>query len=225
MCGRFVQSSPLPRLISAFGVESCSFQFAPHYNIAPSQNILTIRLDERGKRQLTALQWGFVPHWAKDMSGPHPINARAETVAEKPMFRDSFKRHRCLVPADAFYEWQALETGKQPFCIRRKDAKPFAFGAIWDRWEKEGKKLETVSILVTSANSLMSQIHDRMPVILPSEAYGTWLTPGPLRAEAKEELLVPISPDGWIAYPVSRDVNKPQNDFERLMMKARPGQD
>lgn len=225
MCGRFVQSSPVKRLVQAFGVEVGAAQTSPHYNVAPSQPILAVRLDEEDRRALVVLKWGLVPRWAKDLGGPKPINARAETVAEKPMFRDAFKRRRCLVPADAFYEWRAGRNGKQPYCIRRQDAEPFAFGGIWESWQGGGERLETVSILVTGANTLMSPIHDRMPVIVPADAYLTWLSHDPLPPEAKERLLAPPLPAGWIAYPVSRAVNQAQNDYPALMNEIELPQD
>lgn len=149
--------------------------FRPRYNIPPSANILTVRLGADDERELVRLKWGFVPHWAKDLKGPKPCNARAETVAEKPLFRDAFKRQRCIVPVDAFYEWQNGPNGKQPYCYRRHDEQPFGIAGIWSHWKGEAGKLETVSLVVTSANDLMTPIHDRVPVIIEPDALEEWL--------------------------------------------------
>lgn len=217
MCGRIVQSSRLDQLIDVFGIIHLGAIPPARYNIPPSSDILSVRLDEEGVRELVTLKWGFVPHWAKDLSGVKPINARAETVADKPMFRDAFKLRRCIVPVDAFYEWKSGPQEKQPYCIRRHDEQPFAIAGIWSRWHREETTLETVSLLVTAANALMAPIHDRIPVIVPQDAFGIWLENKPLDMAVRERLLAPPAQEGYVAYAVRKTVNKPVYDSPDLL--------
>jgi putative SOS response-associated peptidase YedK len=163
---------------------------------------------------LSWLHWGLIPSWAKDKTiGHHTINARAETVAEKPTFRASFRKRRCLIPATGFFEWQATNGHKQPYNIRVGDGKLFAFAGLWEHWEpKDQPPIESCTIIVTEANDAVAPIHDRMPVILHPDTYNTWLDPNYREKEALKALLKPC-PVHWInAYPVSTHVNKPQND-------------
>ncbi len=160
------------------------------------------------------LRWGLVPSWAKDpQMGARMINARGETVAEKPSFRSAVKSRRCLIPADGFYEWVKTDGGKQPHFIHFADARPFAFAGLWERWNKgEGDPLETCTIITTSPNDLIAGLHDRMPVILPDDRYDEWLKPEPLAADRLSEILVAHPAGQMEAYPVSTYVNKPAND-------------
>jgi putative SOS response-associated peptidase YedK len=186
--------------------------FEPRYNVAPTQLVPAVR-QEDGKRRLVTLRWGLIPSWAKDAKiGYRLINARADTVAAKPSFRSAFKRRRCLVPADGFYEWKRSGTLKQPFFIHRKDEEPFAFAGLWEGWEnpEDDKEVQSCSLITTEANELMAPIHDRMPVILPVSAYDRWLDPD----EPVNDLQSPLKPypaDEMAAYPISTYVNSPKN--------------
>ena len=212
MCGRFSQTrswSELAELYEAPGGEPPR-NLAPRYNVAPTQAIPIVRIEEDGRRGLVMARWGLVPSWAKDVAiGARLINARAETAAEKPAFRDAVRRRRCLIPADGFYEWQARPRGpKQPHHIARADGGAMAFAGLWERWDRapDGRPLVSCTILTTEANALVRPIHDRMPVILDPEDEGPWLDVGdPAR-------LRPISADALRANPVGRRVNDVRND-------------
>ena len=157
--------------------------------------------------------WGLIPSWAKDPAiGNKMINARAETVSEKPSFRSAFKKRRCLILADGFYEWQKTDDGKQPYHIKMEDDSPFAFAGLWEAWDKYGEEIRSGTIITTDANDLMNEIHHRMPVILHPEDYGLWLDPDFDEKEALTSLLKPYPSDAMEAYPVSRRVNKPANN-------------
>jgi putative SOS response-associated peptidase YedK len=185
----------------------------PRYNIAPTQPVLAAYLDDDGQRGLTFFQWGLIPSWSKDVSlGAKMINARSETVAEKPAFRNAFKRRRCLIPADGFYEWQKQNGKKQPIYIHGTDGRPFALAGLWEVWQDpEGTRLQTCTILTTTPNELMAAIHDRMPVIIEPEDYATWLEPGQ-NPDTALHLLRPYPAEKMAAYPVSTAVNNPRND-------------
>jgi len=214
MCGRFTLFTPASRLAEVF-LPGEAVTLAPRYNIAPSQPVLTVRTSPAtGRREFATPRWGLVPSWAKDASiGNRLINARAETVSEKPAFRRAFRERRCLVPADGFYEWKQEEKGKRPFFIRMRGADPFAFAGLWERWEGiTGEAVETCVILTTAPNELLGALHDRMPLILPPEAYGPWLDPAVRSPEALSPLLKPFPADAMEAYPVGRSVNNPRTD-------------
>ncbi len=191
----------------------------PRWNVAPTQEVPAVRREGDG-RHLVLLRWGLVPFWAGDPSvGARMINARAETVAGKPAFRDAFRRRRCLVPADGFYEWRAEGRRRQGYAIRRRDRAPFAFAGLWERWNgpKGGPApaapLETVTVITTTANATLAPLHERMPVILDAGDWERWLDPAAPAAEL-ERLLVP-APDGLLeAYPVGPRVNSVANDDE-----------
>jgi len=191
--------------------------FEPRYNIAPTQDVLVVRERERGEREAAMLRWGLVPSWAKELQAGAPlINARAETVAEKPAFRTALRRRRCLIPADGFYEWQkasgaAARGKKQPYYIHRRDERPFAFAGLWERWTG-GPEVESCTIVTTSANNTLSALHDRMPVILSEEDYALWLDPAVEDAAAVTPLLVPAAEVVLVAEPVSTHVNRVAND-------------
>ncbi len=216
MCGRFTLFEPDTVLAREFGVSDFARR-SPRYNIAPSQPVSAVRATSTGSgRELSLLRWGLIPSWSKDSTiGNRLINARAETVREKPSFRTAFKRHRCLIPANGFYEWQRQERGKQPFYIRMRDGHVFAFAGLWDRWEggEEGA-VETCTILTTAANSVLAPIHDRMPVILPPGEYGRWLDPTLKDTDSLVSLLVPSPPEEMNAFPVRPRVNAPSVDDE-----------
>ncbi len=192
----------------------------PSYNIAPTQEVAAM-VEEDETRKLEMFRWGLIPSWAKDPSiGNKMINARAETVSEKPSFRSAFKKRRCLIVADGFYEWQKTDNGKQPFYVRMKDSSPFAFAGLWETWDKEGEEVRSCSIITTDANDLMNEIHHRMPVILPPETYGVWLDRGFEEREAFSNMLRPYPSDEMEAYPVSRRVNKPANNEPSVIEPA-----
>ncbi|MBU2091237.1 MAG: SOS response-associated peptidase, partial [Alphaproteobacteria bacterium] len=172
MCGRYALTQPPEELHRLFAAEGAVPDWQPRYNIAPQTAILAVRVRE-GRRELASLRWGLVPHWAKDAAiGAKLANARGETVAEKPAFRDAFQRSRCIVPASAYYEWQKSGNGKQPYAVRLKDADCFGLAGLWSRWTApDGSVLDTVALLTTEPNLLLAGIHDRMPVILAPDDY------------------------------------------------------
>jgi putative SOS response-associated peptidase YedK len=216
MCGRFTLFEPDKVLAKEFGVSVFS-SLSPRYNIAPSQPVVAVRTVAAGSgREFALLRWGLIPSWSKDPAiGNRLINARAETAREKPSFRNAFKRHRCLIPTNGFYEWQRLEHGKQPYFVRMRDERIFAFAGLWDRWEgSEEDAIETCTILTTAANAVLAPIHDRMPVILPSTEYDRWLDPSLKDLDSLTPLLVPFPPEEMLAYPVSPRVNAPSTDDE-----------
>jgi putative SOS response-associated peptidase YedK len=232
MCGRFALISPGDSLQAAFAVEQTHLdlaQIGPRYNIAPTQPVLAVRLAASGslatngrQRELTLLRWGLVPSWSQDSKmGARLINARSETVAEKPAFRAAFKRRRCLIPADGFYEWQKTDSGKQPMYIHLRDERPFALAGLWEIWQgADGSELETCTILTTSPNELMEPIHNRMPVILDPADYDEWLHADP-KPETGLHLLRPYPADEMAAYPVSAWVNSPAHDDPDCLAVAR----
>jgi putative SOS response-associated peptidase YedK len=216
MCGRYSLTTPVDALRDLFGFDARP-NLAPRYNIAPTQEVAVVRLaSEAGGRQLAMLRWGLIPSWAKDPSiGSRMINARAETVAEKPAFRTAFRRRRCLVLADGSYEWKTSGDGpKQPWRITCADAAAFAFAGLWEHWDSpDGETLESCTIVTTEAAPAISHIHPRMPVILAPGERESWLSGDPADAGG---LLHPY--DGTLeAYPVSRRVNNVRNDDDALI--------
>lgn len=219
MCGRYTLSSPTDLLADLLELDSVP-DLAPRYNIAPTQEAAVVRVTgETGARTLDLLRWGLIPFWSKDPGiGNRMINARAETVGEKPAYRTSFKRKRCLVPADGFYEWQATGGPKQPFYFRFEGGGPFAMAGLWDRWEKgEGEPVETYTILTTEPNEVVAPVHRRMPVILDRETMAIWLDPAIEDAERLTPLLGPFPAAGMEGFPVSTFVNSPGNDTPRCI--------
>jgi putative SOS response-associated peptidase YedK len=215
MCGRFSLHTVRERIAEHFDAEEFSeTRIFQRWNVAPSQEVLVVRASEAGRRELTFLRWGLVPHWAKEGKFQYStINARAETVASKPAFRDSFRRRRCLIPADGFYEWQPAKPRKQPWFIRVKGADLFAFAGLWDRWRGAGGEVvESFTIVVTDANDLLRPIHDRMPVILVPADYQAWLDPSRFEPGRLAGLLRQYPADKMDAYRVSSGVNTPAND-------------
>ncbi len=224
MCGRFTLRAPASVVAEQFGLFDTA-PLSPRYNIAPSQTVAAVRRATESvepARQLVLLQWGLVPSWAKDAKvGNRLINARAETVAEKPAFRAALRRRRCLVVADGFYEWQRTGGKKQPYFIRLADDRPFAFAGLWERWEgPDHAALETCTLITTEANELMAPIHDRMPVILSPDDYDRWLDPAIQKPEHLQPLLRPYPSDAMVAYPVTTHVNNPKNEDPRCIVPA-----
>lgn len=203
----------------AFGLEETPV-FSPRYNIAPTQPAPVVVEGDAGRR-FEMFRWGLIPSWAKDPAIANKlINARSETVAEKPSFRAAFKQRRCLMIADGFYEWQKGPKSKQPFHIRMKDGRPFAFAALWERWEGDGETVRTCCILTTTPNDLMRTIHDRMPVILEPRDFELWLDPKVNKAEKLLPLLVAHSEKAMTAFAVSTRVNSPSRDDSDCILPA-----
>jgi putative SOS response-associated peptidase YedK len=214
MCSRFSQTATPEMIVQQFDVAVPPL-FAPRYNIAPSQPVVAIRIEPgTATRQLVLLRWGLIPSWAKDPKiGYQCINAKSETVAEKPSFRDAFKARRCLVIATGFYEWQVQGRAKQPMWIGLKSRRPFAFAGLWEQWQPpEGEAIESCTIITTEPNELLRPIHNRMPVILPPASYGRWLNQTVQQAEPLKALLRPYPGDELLAHPVSTLVNNPRHD-------------
>jgi putative SOS response-associated peptidase YedK len=184
MCGRFALIIDASLLADVFDVDPPR-ELEPRFNIAPTQTIPIVRANREGSRELALVRWGLVPSWAKDEKmGARMINARGETVVEKPSFRSAVKSRRCLIPADGFYEWVRTGEGKQPHFIHFSDARVFAFAGLWERWHKaSGEPVDTCTVITTSPNELIADLHDRMPVILPQTVYDEWLEPAPLDAD------------------------------------------
>src|SRR5947209_15306602 len=202
MCGRFSQKSPSKKIAKKFGVEEVP-PLLERYNVAPSQAVLGIR-EAEGMREATFFKWGLVPRWADDPSiGNKLINARSETITEKPSFREAFLRRRCLVPVDGFYEWARRGERKRPYYFRMNDGEPFAIAGLWEMWEGGDEPLETCTLLTTEANALLGGIHNRMPVILRPEDYGLWLNREVQRPEMLRPQLRPYPGDEMEFYPVS----------------------
>lgn len=211
MCGRFAQRSPSKKIAEKFKVEEVP-PLVERYNVAPAQQVLGIR-ESSGAREAAFFKWGLVPGWAKDAAiGNKLINARSETVTEKPSFRGAFARRRFLVPSDGFFEWSRRGDRKRPFYFHMRDGEPFAIAGLWERWEGEGEPLETCTLLTTEANELLAPHHDRMPVILRPEDYEAWLDADLQRPELLTPLLRPYPYEGMAAYAVSMRVNSPSND-------------
>ncbi|MBZ5667336.1 MAG: SOS response-associated peptidase [Acidobacteriia bacterium] len=214
MCGRYRLARKKEILAETFDVDN-DIEWSPRYNVAPSQSVPVVRQDAtRPVRSFSLIRWGLIPFWAKDAkAGYKMINARAETIAEKPAFREPLLSRRCLIPADGFYEWSKFSKGKSSFCFTLADDSVFAFAGIWDRWKDPDRKLvETCSIITTSANALLSDIHDRMPVILKSEDHDRWLDPRFKQVDDILDLLKPYQADSMRRYRVSPRVNSVQND-------------
>ena len=214
MCGRYNLITDARALIDYFEIEQTLLDTAtlrPQYNIAPSQDVPIVRDLGQG-RELTVARWGLVPHWAKEPKSEYStINARAETVAEKPTYREAFRSRRCLIPATGFYEWHQAGNKKTPYHIHLPHRQLFAFAGLWDRWEREGVGFDSCSIIVTTANTALHSIHDRMPVILNAAQYGTWLNGRHYNRAQLMSLLEPYA--GPLAHEaVGRYVNNPRNE-------------
>lgn len=221
MCGRYRLTAKERYLRDHFGLDE-EPGWAPRYNIAPTQQVPTVRQDSRQPRRVwTTARWGLIPSWSKDASGF--INAQSETAAEKPAFRDAMKWRRCLVPADGFYEWRRLGAKeKQPYSLGLADGGLFAFAGLWERWQDRSANqvVSTFTILTTSPNSLVAGVHNRMPVILRPEDYDLWLDPGVNDPARVADLLKPLDARLMRSYPVSPRVNRPENDDAECAREA-----
>lgn len=214
MCGRFAAFTPPQTFAELFHATNLiQIDSRPRYNIAPGQNVLAAKVAGNGERVLTTMHWGLIPVWAKEKkTGYSMINARAETVAEKPAFKRAFRQRRCLIAADGFYEWKKEGSEKQPYFFRMKDGMPFAFAGLWEHWEGGGESLDSCAIIVTTANKVLAPVHDRMPVIIPPDAYDLWLNPDVETPEQLGELLVSFAPEHMEGFPVDKRVNAPMFD-------------
>jgi putative SOS response-associated peptidase YedK len=247
MCGRFVQASSPELLVERFGVDELAApRHEPSYNVAPRATVYAIRdraggdggfadrrrkagardgdksEDDRRRRYLSELRWGLIPSWAKDPKvGDRMINARAESLADKPAYERAFRRHRCLVPAEGFYEWQRRGPGKQPMFIHRRDGEPMAFAGLWAAWRDENDSeadwLRSCVIVTTNANDTVAPLHDRMPVVLEERDWDRWLDPEAGGVDAVGRLLAPAADDLLVAYPVGTRVNSADNDGPELV--------
>ena len=220
MCGRYTLIADLGDLAQRFEFDGSDFSYDPGYNIAPTESVLTVKNVEG--REAAFMKWGLIPFWAKDPKiGSRMINARAETVAEKPAFRNALKKRRCLVLADGYYEWQKTPVGKRPFRIVMRSGEPFAFAGIWETWKDlQGNVIPSCTIITTAANDFLSPIHDRMPVILPRESEGMWLGPGVEDPDSLTDILTPNSSEGMDAYEVSTLVNYARNDGPEVIARV-----
>lgn len=215
MCGRYRLSRGKEALANHFGVDPDDIDWEPRYNIAPTQQVLVIRPDRKQPiRHASTMRWGLIPHWATDPAiGVQTINARSETIATKPAFRESIQKRRCLVPADGFYEWKRSTRVKQPFCFEVRSGELFAFAGLWDRWRSsEGNLVESCTIVTTTPNRLLADIHSRMPVILSPADYDLWLDPGMTNVAAALDMLKPHDASVMNRFPVSTRVNAVAND-------------
>jgi putative SOS response-associated peptidase YedK len=224
MCGRYTLACEPQLLAEYFALDQVPAALAPRFNIAPGQPVAAIRRDDRRGRRLDLLRWGLIPSWAKEPAiGNRLINARDESLADKPAFRDAFRQRRCLVAADGFYEWKRADGHKQPYWIARRDRRPFAFAGLWERWQPAdgSAAITSCTIITTAADPRLRDVHDRMPAILPPEAYDAWLSAG-TAAERLAALLKPFPPDAMVVQPVSSRVNNPRNDGPELLEPVEP---
>jgi putative SOS response-associated peptidase YedK len=232
MCGRFVSASPPDEIARYFDASAPEALLEPSYNVAPTNDVYAV-LSDGGVRRVDAFHWGLVPAWAKDPKvGSRMINARAETLATRNAYKPALRRRRCLVPADGFFEWRKLPGGKrkQPYFIHRPDGEPFAFAGLWEVWrgpkgadgERTGEPLRSCTIVTTTPNEVMAEVHDRMPVILPPSAWEAWLDPGNDDLEALGRLLVPAPAHLTALRPVSTRVNSVRNKGADLVAAAAP---
>jgi len=220
MCGRFTLRTPAEKFAELFsGLPA--IDVAPRYNIAPSQQVAAIRADAHGEWELTDLRWGLVPAWATDAKiGNRMINARAESVHEKPAFRSAFKSRRCLIPADGFYEWRQQGTEKLPVYIHRKSDEPFFFAGLWEHNERLPLASSTCTIITTAANRDLAPLHPRMPVILPEADWGMWLDKDYADQQRLRGCLQPHPDHDLVHFPVSKQVNSPRHDHAELIRPA-----
>jgi putative SOS response-associated peptidase YedK len=224
MCGRYRLVRKKEILAEVFDAGD-DVDWAPRYNVAPGQDVPVIRQHtSEPRRSLSLMRWGLIPSWAKDPKlGYKLINARAETVSDKPAFREALQSRRCLIPADGFYEWAKEEKAKSPYCFTLVDDSVFAFAGLWDRWtDRNGEALPTCSIITTSANALIAGVHDRMPVILEPENYDLWLDPGFRKTEPLLDLLQPYRAGSMHSWRVSPRVNSVENDDAECIREYHP---
>lgn len=219
MCGRFVLELTPEMVKNIFGITGEIPDFPARYNVAPSQQVLVVRQDGGVGRSATFMRWGLIPSWAKDPAiGAKLINARSETAHEKPSFRQALRSRRCIIPASGFYEWSHEGKAKTPYYVRMADSAPLPLAGLWESWKSpDGEKIETCTILTTSANTLVTPIHDRMPVILHHEEFDLWLGREVDESERLRSLFQPYPADHLAAYPVTPQVNNVRNDHSGLI--------
>jgi putative SOS response-associated peptidase YedK len=218
MCGRYRLSRRKQIIEEHFDTAAWDEDWSPRYNIAPTQPVPVIRQHPKEPvRTISSMRWGLIPNWARDLSiATRTINAMSETAATKPAFRDPMRLRRCLIPANAFYEWKRTVNSKQPFCFEVNEGELFAFAGLWDGWkDANGRWIKSCSILTTTPNSVTANVHDRMPVILRSDDYDVWLDPGMQNVSIVSELLKPYDPSLMRCYPVSTRVNSVANDDDQ----------
>lgn len=221
MCGRFVQASPFHVIAEIFDIHEGPEELRPSYNVSPGQSVLAVtRPAGESSNRLVRFQWGLIPSWSKDpAAGNRMINARAETAAEKPAFRNAFRKRRCLVAADGFYEWRRTGKTRTPFYVRLRTGRPMGLAGLYETWKSPGgETLRTCAIITTRANLLIGEIHDRMPVIVPGNRQTPWLDPALGDTALLLEGLEPYPPGEMEMYQVSRAVNSPRNDSPELIL-------
>jgi len=225
MCGRFTLRTPLRLVAEAFDV-SWLEELPPHYNIAPTQQVPVVRFNsQRGCRELAMLHWGLIPPWAEDPSvASRMINARAETLADKPAFREAYRARRCLVVADGFFEWERRQRKKQPHYVVRADGEPMGFAGLWERWGRGDATIESCTIVTTDANETVRHLHDRMPAIVDRDDYATWLNPELHDPEQLAGILHPAAADALVTYPVSPVVNSARIDTPECIERQVPAE-
>ena len=216
MCGRFSLTTDIESIQQQFDF-TLAETIVPRYNIAPSQQVLTVT-STNDRRKGQTMRWGLIPFWAKDTKiGYKLINARSETVDEKASFKHAFKRRRCLILCDGFYEWEKIRNKKQPYRFHMKDEKPFAMAGLYEEWTKGEEQITSCTILTTIPNELTKKVHDRMPVILPQNAYDFWLEPNMDDTEYLKSMLIPYAASEMDSYAVSTLVNSPKNDIAEVL--------
>jgi putative SOS response-associated peptidase YedK len=223
MCGRVVQADAPVEVAELVGARQLGLDLKPRYNVAPTMPLAVV-VEREGERVLTTFRWGLIPPWAREARiGQRLINARGETVAEKPAFRAAFRRQRCLVPVDAYYEWQRDGTTTVPYAIRRRDRRPLVLAGLWATWRDpaNGQPVETCAVVTTAANATVGAVHERMPVVLPEAAWEAWLDPGFEDLGALQAMLGPCPAEWLDAYRVSPRVNAVRNDSPELLEPAR----
>ena len=218
MCGRYALIASAPRLARLLGLMEVP-ELPPRYNIAPTQTVAAVRASRTKDAELVLMRWGLIPAWSKTPGKDYRmINAKAETLAQRPAFRTAYRRRRCLIPADGFYEWKRLADRKQPYYFAMKDAKPFVFAGLWEQWRGPNEQVtDSCTIITTEPNSTVAPVHSRMPAILAQQDYDAWLDPDHQDTDALAALLKPYDASPMAATPVSVHVNNPTNDDARCI--------
>ena len=221
MCGRFTQERPASELAEIFAAEPLRDDAGAHFNVAPTDEA-TVVVQRENRRAVTGYRWGLIPHWATEAKvGSRMFNARAETLTTSPAFRDAFRRKRCLVPVDSFYEWKRDGTIRQPYRVVRRDGRPLALAGLWAGWHDPATQTvrRTFTIVTTTPNKALAELHDRMPVIVPDDAWDLWLDPTPSDPAELLGLLAPTDDVELETYPVERFVNDVRRDGPELIQR------
>ncbi len=222
MCGRFALIASAPRLARLLGLMDVP-ELPPRYNIAPSQSVAAVRTSRGDRPELVLMRWGLIPAWSKTPGKDYRmINAKAETLAQRPAFRTAYRRRRCLIPADGFYEWKRLSDRKQPYYFSMEDGEPFVFASLWEQWRGPDEDIiDSCAIITTEPNGIVAAVHNRMPAILAEQDYDTWLDPDHQDTNTLDALLKPYDANPMVATPVSAHVNNPRNDDPRCVEPVR----